>query len=168
MPYHWTKAEREDRLTLWPHNSLTPRGFATFILITSLMLLLPLLAVLGSPILWGLLPFFVITVALTWYFLRRSNKDRTIRETLVMTASEVTLTRNNPKGPDQTWSANPYWVRLSLDDKNGPVEQYLTLSGDGREVELGAFLSVEERVALHDDLATRLHLLNINDPDAQH
>jgi uncharacterized membrane protein len=36
--------------------------------------------------------------------------------------------------------------------KGGPVPNYVTLSGNGREVEIGAFLSEEERKALYDDL----------------
>jgi len=168
MPYQWTRTSAHDQLTLWPHNSLTPSGFATFIAITCAMLLLPLLAVLGSPILWGLLPFFVATVALTWYFLRRSNRDRDICEVLTLTSTEITLTRSAPNAPDQTWAANPYWTRLSLHKTGGPVEQYLTLSGGARDVELGAFLSIEERESLHADLAARLHRLNINAPDTRH
>jgi uncharacterized membrane protein len=53
------------------------------------------------------------------------------------------------------WHANPAWVRLSLFE-NGRVEKYLTLKGNGREIELGAFLSPPERAALYADLAAAL------------
>ena len=36
------------------------------------------------------------------------------------------------------------------------MPNYLTLSGNDREVELGAFLSEEERIALKADLTARL------------
>ncbi|MEM9269814.1 MAG: DUF2244 domain-containing protein [Pseudomonadota bacterium] len=36
------------------------------------------------------------------------------------------------------------------------LESYLTLKGNGREIELGAFLSPEERVDLHNSLQEAL------------
>jgi hypothetical protein len=48
---------------------------------------------------------------------------------------------------------------LQLYPTQGPVPQYLTLRGNGREVELGAFLSEEERVALRDEVHSRLNAL---------
>ena len=47
-------------------------------------------------------------------------------------------------------------MQVRLHQTGGPVPNYLTLKGDGREVELGAFLSEEERLALRDDLHQRL------------
>ena len=47
-------------------------------------------------------------------------------------------------------------MRLTDHEGGGPIPHYITLKGAGREVELGAFLSEEERVALHDDLRKRL------------
>ena len=62
-------------------------------------------------------------------------------------------------GKRQDWQANPYWVRVTLHVTGGPVPNYLTLKGDGREVELGAFLSEDERIRLRDDLKTRIAAL---------
>ena len=53
------------------------------------------------------------------------------------------------------WHANPFWVRLRLFDGER-VEKYLTLQGNGREIELGAFLSPGERQSLYDALGTAL------------
>ena len=38
----------------WPYRSLTNRGFVTFIAITATMLLVPLLALLGTELLWAI------------------------------------------------------------------------------------------------------------------
>lgn len=139
-------------LHLWPYRSLPRRGFAIFIATTAGLLLLPLLAVLGSPVLWGLLPFVVIAVGGVWFALQRSYRDGEVLEVLRLFPARIELCRQDRNGNRQDWQANPYWVSLHLHPTGGPVPDYLTLKGDGREVELGAFLAQDERVALHGEL----------------
>lgn len=157
MPYEWLPTEGgEDRLHLWPHRSLTQRGFVGFIGATALLIAVPLFGILGSPVLWALLPFLVGTIWAIWFALRKNGRDRDIVEDLRLSADRITLVRHGPKGQRHDWDANPYWVRISLHETGGPVPNYLTLTGEGREVELGAFLSEEERIALRGDLADRI------------
>ena len=66
------------------------------------------------------------------------------------------LTRQGPGKRRQSWEANPHWVTVSLHEKGGRVPQYLTLRGAGREVELGAFLSEDERVVLQREVTDML------------
>lgn len=155
MPYRWTISGPTQTLSLWPHRSLPPKGFVIFIAITCGMFLFPLLAVLGSPILWALLPHIGLAVALTWFFLRRSNQIG-LHEDLILRADRVTLTHHAPRRPPQTWDANPYWVRVQMHPTDGPVDNYVTLTGNDRTVEIGAFLSPEERETLFSDLQSRL------------
>ncbi|MBT0958874.1 DUF2244 domain-containing protein [Alphaproteobacteria bacterium KMM 3653] len=143
-------------LHLWPYRSLPRRGFVVFIGVTSALFLLPLMGVVGTPVLWGLLPFLLITVAAVWIALERSYRDGSVLEELSLWPDRVCLTRHNPRGKLQTWEANPHWVRVEMHPTKGPVENYVTLTGAGRCVEIGAFLSIEERAALFDDLNRRL------------
>ncbi len=157
MPYEWLPPrDGESRLHLWPYRSLPRRGFVWFIGGTAALLLLPLIAVLGSPVLWGLLPFLLGAVAAIWWALGRSYRDGEIVEDLCLGPDRMTLDRHGPRGAHHRWEANPYWVSLHLHPKGGPVPNYLTLRGGPREVELGAFLSEEERVALKGELETAL------------
>jgi uncharacterized membrane protein len=160
MPYEWTPAgDDAQNLRLWPYRSLNETGFVWFISTTAALIALPLIVMIGQPVLWGLLPFVVAAVAAIWWALRSNARDRTILEELSLTRDQITLTRHNPRGTSQSWQANPFWVRLNVHASGGPVPHYVTLNGNGREVEIGAFLSEEERVALGRDLGTRLSAL---------
>lgn len=161
MPYEWTKPHRshsqQSQLDLWPHSSLPNKGFAAFILTTFLFISLPLYAVLGTAVFWGLLPFLMITVAAIWVALRKNYADRSILEQLTLSHDDIHLIRQNPNGKQQTWECNAYWARVHMHETGGPVPNYVTLSGNGREVELGAFLSEDERKALYSELVKVFH-----------
>ena len=157
MPYEWLQPTAgTQRLHLWPYRSLPRRGMGWFIAGTAGLIALPLLVVLGSPVLWGLLPFLLGAVLALWWALERSFRDAEIIEDLTLTPDLVTLIRSGPRGKHAQWQANPHWVKVTLHAKGGPVDAYLTLTGSGREVELGAFLTEAERQALADDLRRRI------------
>lgn len=157
MPYQWTETRNAHaELRLWPHQSLPPQGLAAFVLATFTMISLPLYGLLGTALLWGLLPFLLIAVFGVWYALRRSQQDRSIFERLVIDVDVVRLTRQNPRSSEQHWECNAYWARPELHPTGGPVPNYVTLSGNGRHVEVGAFLSEEERIALYGDLVVHI------------
>ena len=163
MPYEWIdRPEARDgpppeaELHLWPYRSLLRRHFVAFMGATAALITVPMLALLGSPIVWGVLPFFLIVFGGLWAALNRSYRDGEVLEELRLWPERVTLTRHNPSGEQQDWEANPHWVRVTLHGEGGPVKHYLTLTGAGRAVEIGAFLSEEERQNLYRDLASRL------------
>jgi uncharacterized membrane protein len=160
MPYQFLPSDpQETRLHLWPHRSLNQRGFVWFIGLTATLIGLPMLGVIGSPVVWALLPFLLAAIWGIWFALRKNGRDRDIVEDLTLTPASVTLTRHGPRGQRQDWQANPHWVRLTLHETGGPVPNYLTLRGSNREVELGAFLSEDERIALKADLSRKLAAL---------
>jgi len=150
MPYTWTDDQTE--LHLWPHQSLSPRGFVIVIGVTAALISLPLFSVLGTFVFYGLLPFLALAVAALWFALGRSRRNAQVIEVLTLDATDAHLTRREPDGRHHEWRCNRYWARPELHETGGPVPAYVTLSGGGREVEIGAFLSEEERRALYDDL----------------
>lgn len=158
MPYQWLAPDPSGavELRLWPHRSLTRRGFVGFIAITAALIAAPLIGMIGKPVLWGLLPFLVAAVAGLWFALRKSERDREILEVLTLTPTRAHLCRTGPNRLSREWAANLYWVEPVLHAVGGPVPNYLTLRGGPREVEIGAFLTEEERRRLFADLIDRL------------
>ena len=146
-------------LTLWPHRSLSRRGFAAFIGATFVLLCVPLATVLGTAALWVLLPFLMAALAMIWTALRTSSAQAALTETLTLTPARIALVRCEPRGTERRWEAKPHWVSVHLHPEGGPVENYVTLRGGGREVEIGAFLSSAERLELRDNLDRALSRL---------
>jgi len=153
--------ERRDRpvyqARLWPNRSLAPSGRRLVLRIAAVGLALPLVALvsLGSPMVWGLAPFALAALAGLWLGLRRSERDGRLTEQVTIWPDEMRIERREPDGRLRRWSADPWRVRVRLHE-DAKVEQYLTLAGGGREVELGAFLSPDERVALAAELEEAL------------
>ena len=114
-----------------------------------------MLAVVGSAVMWGLLPFALAALAGLWWAVQRGWKGGGSFEEVALSPARMSVTRHDPGRPSRNWQGNPYWVRLTL-RRDGPVEDYLTLTDGRREIELGAFLSPEERRSLRSDLAAAL------------
>ena len=143
-------------LRLWPHQSLPARGMAAFVLSTFTLISIPVLPLLGSPILWGVLPFTLAAVWGIYFALQRNHRARLITEELTLSVDQASLVRVNPKGDRQEWECERYWTQVTKYADEGPVPHYITLRGKGREVEIGSFLSEEERLSLYDDLKRAL------------
>ncbi len=158
MPYKWTSAPESSaqEMRLWPHQSLPAKGFAAFILTTFTLILIPTMTLLGTVLLWGMLPFVLLAVAGVYFALQSNYRSRQIEEVLTLDHDTARLTHTTPRGEVKEWQCNRYWTTVTKYEKEGPVPQYVTLRGEGREVEIGAFLSEEERIELFDDLQRSL------------
>ena len=156
MPYEWTRTPTQTKLEAWPYRSLPKRGFVIVISVAVILLALPALVLIGTIVLWGLLPFMAIAVGALWWGLQKSYRDGEVLEELVITDDQVHLRRHQSNKPSQEWQCNPYWSTAHLHESEGPVPNYVTLKGNGREVEIGAFLSEDERKALYHDLRAAL------------
>jgi uncharacterized membrane protein len=155
MPYDIREDIKDTQIKIievWPYNSLKPKGFVLFLGSTFVLICLPLFNVLGTTVFWGLLPFLLVAFMGVWFALRRSLNDRQVLEQLTLSQEEVALIRQDPTGEHKRWVCSPYWSKLKIYKTEGPVRNYITLTGNGREVELGAFLSEDERKTLYDEL----------------
>ena len=165
MPYIINNDIESGKVTtieIWPYNSLKPKGFVLFFGATCALISLPLFNVLGTKVFWGLFPFLFITLIGIWFALKKSLRDRQVLEQITLFKDQLVLIRQDPNGEQKEWVCSPYWTKLRLYDKEGPVANYITLSGNGREVELGSFLGEYERKELFHELNHLLKKLNSN------
>ena len=151
--------ERHDRpvydVTIWPNQSLTRRGYRIALAAAAAGLALPLIGLLGTDVFWPLLAFLVVPFLALRFAFRRNARALRIEERLQIWRDEVRVERREPSGRVLRWQAEPMRIRLRLHE-DGKVRNYLTLSGGGREIELGAFLSPEERLALAGEIEAGL------------
>ena len=119
--------------------------------ITAFMLTVPLWGIAGTPVFWGLLPFLALAFWGLWFAIRRNGRNLQLMETLSIWRDEVRVERREPDGRLLRWQAEPLKVRIKV-HQDARIEEYLTLTGGGREIELGAFLAPEERVALAEEI----------------
>ncbi|WP_069299221.1 DUF2244 domain-containing protein [Neptunicoccus sediminis] len=138
------------------HRSLSNQGFVITIAFTAAALALPLMAFLGTLALWTLLPYLAAALTALWYFIRRNDHDGTLQEHIRIWPDLIAVHRQNPRSADQYWMANPYWVTTRRRNTK-TVENYLTLKGQGREIELGAFLTSAERITLDEEITAQLN-----------
>lgn len=160
MPRMWSESTeargRELRLVLWPHRSMPRAGQMAAVAGAYAIGTIPLYGLLGTSLFWGVLPGVLLAVALLWWGLERSRRDGRTVEELAADRGMIRLVRTEPDGSEREWSCHSRWARVTLHRSEGPVPNYVTLRGMGREVEIGAFLSEDERVALHGELLDAL------------
>lgn len=142
-------------LDLWPNRSLTVLGRKRVLWLMAAGFAVPLLPLTLTPVVWIPLAFCLAVLAALWYALRRNTADGRLVERVTLWADELRVERTEPSGKVRRWRADPYWVRLTLHEEGRP-ENYLTLKGGGREIELGAFLSPAERLSLAERLESAI------------
>jgi uncharacterized membrane protein len=129
---------------LYPHRSLSPRGFAIL-----------MAACAGLPSLvglwfathgaWPVLPFFGCEIVLIWWAFHANNRDARSFETVRLTPEELTVERVRPSGHRSAHRfAPPHWLRIELASRPDGGNT-LRLASHGRSIEVGRFLTPEER-----------------------
>lgn len=147
------------RVRLWPHRSLDRGGFRWVMVVAAAGLALPLIALAPTGVSLPLLPWALGALLLLWGVLKASYFTGRLTEELRLWPDAIAVERREPWGRVHRWSANPYWVDIDVADTRD-VERYLTLRGGGRRIELGAFLTPDERAELAEELRRRIAGLN--------
>ena len=128
---------------LRPHRSLEPRGF--LILMAALCLVSFTAGVIfllyGA---WPVFGFFGLDVAVIYLAFRANYDAARLEERIRIAGDALTVRRIHADGRAQTWSFQPYWVAVDLDEPVTAKSQ-LRLRSHGRSLVIGAFLTPAER-----------------------
>ena len=135
---------------LAPHRSLGPTGFAVLMAGVCLVSFGTGLFfyLLGA---WPVIGFMGLDVALIYIAFKLNFRALRLYETVDLTQDALTVTRIAPSGKSQSWRFNPYWVRLSLQERIGRSSE-LSIASHGERLVFASFLTDEER----EDFASAL------------
>jgi uncharacterized membrane protein len=137
------QAESNFAAVLTPHRSLSPQGFAVLMTLVCLVSFGTglLFFLLGA---WPVIGFMGLDVALIYIAFKLNYRAARLYETVDLTPKALTVTRVQPSGKAQSWSFNPYWVRLDLEERIGRSSE-LSIASHGKRLVFGAFLTDLER-----------------------
>jgi uncharacterized membrane protein len=140
--------------TLLPHRSLSGEGFAILMMaICAVSLVSGLIFVaMGA---WPVTGFFGLDVLLCYGAFRLNYRAARLCEKIDLAEKELRVTRLLPSGKAESWSFNPYWVRLEHRQQENSAGE-LSLTSHGRTLIFGAFLSAGEKESLAEALGAAL------------
>ena len=104
---------------------------------------------------WPVMGFMGLDVALIYAAFRLNFRALRLYETVDLTQEALTVTRVAPSGQSQSWSFNPYWVRLSLHPRIGRASE-LSIASHGERLVIASFLTDDEREDFASTLSSAL------------
>jgi uncharacterized membrane protein len=139
---------------LAPHCSLPPRGFAVVML-----LLAGVSGAVGVAFVlrgaWPVTPFFGLDVLLVYWAFRINYRHARLREELRLTEDSLTVERISVRGERRRWQFQPFWLRVTLEEKDEHTNR-LVLASHGRSLVVGSFLGPAERRGVASALSDAL------------
>ena len=93
---------------------------------------------------WPVIGFMGLDVLLIYVAFKLNYRTGRLYETVELKEDALTVTRVQPSGKEESWSFNPYWVRLKLEPRVGRSSE-LSLISHGARLSFASFLSEHER-----------------------
>jgi uncharacterized membrane protein len=148
------QAETSFAAILTPHRSLGPKGFAVLMSAVCMVSFGTglLFYLIGA---WPVVGFMGLDVALIYIAFKLNYRAARLYETVDLTPNTLTVTRVQPSGKAESWSFNPYWARLRLEDRIGRSSE-LSIASHGKRLVFATFLTDPEREDFAQALAAAL------------
>lgn len=147
-------------LTLWPHRSMSKRTFYKLMVMLFGAMMFPIIPFIGTQTLLLVLPFSFITLFLLFVSMLINYRSGRLYESITIWPNLIEVKRYEVNGTKKEWRANPYWIKVKLYKESQKLENYLTLIGSGREVEVGAFLAPSERLEVKRRIESIIREMN--------
>ena len=144
------------KIRLAPNRSLDSYGTKVVFAVIAFGFLLPIIPFIGSPIGTTLTIFSGLTFYLFLTLLQKNFQQGSTFEEILISKNKIIVVHQEKNKEQMTWECNPYWTKVHLDINNPRLKNYLTLAGKGKHIELGAFLSPNERLELRDKIQNAL------------
>ena len=150
------KSQPLERLTIWPHRSLSRKGFA--ILITILVGLLSTIGVgfflAGA---WPVIGFLGLELLVVWGAFNLNFRAAKVRETIETSTETLKIAHTDERGKSATTEFPLGWLRIHLSPSVTPnvsarYRQRVIISSHGRRTEVGAFLHPAEKAKLSQEI----------------
>ena len=143
----YSKSFRET-LTIWPHRSLSPRGF---LLVMAALGSLAFCIGLGFFLLgaWPVIGFLGLEILVVWFAFRMNYRAAERRQHLTATAAKLKIENVSPAGATTTTELPTAWVKVELTPREEPEmhsreRRKVLVRSHGRTAELGQFLHPAE------------------------
>jgi len=142
------------RAVLQPHRSLSPYGFRILMTgMAALSLIVGTIFYLSGA--WPIVGFLGLDMLLIYGAFKANYRSGQLYETVELTRERLTVRRVDPRRRVRTWTFQPYWLRVSMDDPPRH-HSHVTLSSHGKSLVVGSFLAPEERLDFANALRTAL------------
>jgi uncharacterized membrane protein len=141
--------------TLTPHRSLSQAGYRIVIAILAIGTTIPgmIFFSMGA---WPVVGFLGLDILLIWWALSTSMRQGKQLEEVTLWADQLQLRQVSPNGKEQITRFNPFFVKLVLDRDMNERTTGLHLRTRDSDIEIGAFLSPDEKSSFGKVFGTAL------------
>ena len=152
MPQNQLKTQPLERLTIWPHRSLSRKGFMVLITV-----LVGLLSTIGFGFFlagaWPVIGFLGLELLVVWGAFNLNYRAAKVRETIETNTETLKIEHTDERGKSEITEFPVGWLRVHLSpsvtpDVSARYHQRVVLSSHGRKAEVGAFLHPAEKAKL--------------------
>ena len=149
-----------EQMTIWPHRSLSPKGFGIVMgVLAGFLFLIGLGFFLAGA--WPVIGFLGLELLVVWGAFKLNYRAARHRETIHTTTEELMVESQTPAGKRAQKSFPIGWLRVSLSPSESPVmksrdQQKVILSSHGEKAEIGKYLHPAEKAELSREIASMI------------